>query len=75
MTATYTWADKTCDKVDAQIWVVYYSFRDKFTHPFIKARTGAEVNKMADIRVEELFDSNVYFGLSKVTTSIFRQNT
>ena len=26
----------TCDKVDAQIWVVYYAFRNKFTHPFIK---------------------------------------
>ena len=38
MTASYTRVDKTCDKVDAQIWVVYYAFRDKFTHPFIKVR-------------------------------------
>ena len=26
MTASYTRANKTCDKVDAQIWVVYYAF-------------------------------------------------
>ena len=36
MTARYTRADKTCDTADAQIWVVYYGFRDKCTHPFIK---------------------------------------
>ena len=23
MTASYTWADKTCEKVDAQIWVFF----------------------------------------------------
>ena len=38
MTASYMRADKTCDKVDAQIWVVYYAVRYEFTHPFIKAR-------------------------------------
>ena len=36
MTDSYTQADETCDKVDAQIWVVYYAFRDEFMHPFIK---------------------------------------
>ena len=36
MTASYMRANKTCDKVYAQICVVYYAFRDKFTHPFIK---------------------------------------
>ena len=38
MTASYTRPDKTRDKFDAQIWVVYYAFRDEFTHPFIQAR-------------------------------------
>ena len=32
MTASYTPADKTCDKVDAQIWVVYYVFRNESIH-------------------------------------------
>ena len=32
----HTRADKTCDKVDAQIWVVYYAFLGEFMHPFIK---------------------------------------
>ena len=36
MAASYMQADKTCDKVDAQIWVVYNAFRDEFMHPFIK---------------------------------------
>ena len=38
MTASYTRTDKICDKVDAQIWVVYYAFHDEFTHTFIKIR-------------------------------------
>ena len=34
----------TCDKVDAQIWVVYCVFRNEFTHPAIhKGRTPAYV--------------------------------
>ena len=27
---SYTRPDKTRDKFDAQIWVVYYAFRDEF---------------------------------------------
>ena len=38
MTASYTRPDKTFDKVDAQIWVVYYALRDECTHPFIQAQ-------------------------------------
>ena len=45
MTASYMRADKTCDKVDAQIWVVYFTFRDEFTHPFIKVRPLRGTNR------------------------------
>ena len=35
MTASYTRAYKTYVKVDAKIWMVYYTLLDEFMHSFI----------------------------------------
>ena len=61
MTASYMRADKTCDKVDAQIWVVYFTFRDEFTHPFIKVRPLCGTNR--ELCSCPIWKKNMWVGL------------
>ena len=63
MTVSYMRPDTVCDKVDALIGVVYYAFRDEFTHPFIKARPPHTWHQYRALFLPNLGKINMWVGL------------